>query len=328
MPLVTVITPVYNGEAYLDACVASVRAQTFDDWEYVIVDNCSSDGSRSIAEAHAARDARIKVHGNSTVLPVIQSFNKASTFVSRGSRYLKFLCADDVLFPECLAKMVEVAEAHPTVRLVAAYKIHGSSPVCDGPAFPQAVLNGQEVCRRFFEGTLGFLGSPTDHLVRLPLPVENAPFDERYLHADIELWVRLLQESGDYGFVHQLLTFTRVHPAAVSGFAHVMGSGSVEFLAMVLEHGRAFLTEQDYRRLAARYRRRHARFLARAFVKVWDRRIWKYQIARMQHFGIQVSAAEMLLGAASELLASGLSPAETMRRARRERARVRTTAGS
>ena len=42
-----------------------------------------------------------------------------------GARYLKFLCADDVLFPDCLEKMVSVAEANPTVQLVASYKIHG-----------------------------------------------------------------------------------------------------------------------------------------------------------------------------------------------------------
>ena len=58
-PMISVLTPVYNGERYLAECIESVRAQTFTDWEYIIVDNCSEDGSADLAERYAATDERI-----------------------------------------------------------------------------------------------------------------------------------------------------------------------------------------------------------------------------------------------------------------------------
>jgi glycosyltransferase involved in cell wall biosynthesis len=326
MALVSIVTPVYNGEAFLDECIQSVQKQTFSDWELVIVDNCSTDRSRAVAERYAMADPRIRVYHNDQVLPVIASFNRAATLASTESRYLKFLCADDVLFPECVQRMVEVAEANPAVKLVAAYKIHGRSPVCEGPSYPEQILDGREVCRRFFHGTLGYLGSPTDHLLRLPTRIENGRmFDEAFLHADIEFWVRLLKDGSAYGFVHQILTFTRVHEGAVSGFAHVMGTGTIEFLAMADRHGRSFLPRDEYARVVKRYRRTYARFMFRSLLKVWDRRIWRFQVENRKKFGIDMGVAEVLAAGLSEFAASALAPVDTLRRLRREDARRRAS---
>ncbi len=52
-PFVSVVTPFYNTAAYLDECIRSVLAQTHENFEYLLVDNCSADGSRDIAAAHA-----------------------------------------------------------------------------------------------------------------------------------------------------------------------------------------------------------------------------------------------------------------------------------
>ena len=268
MPLVSIVTPVYNGDAYLAECIESVLSQTFSDWELVIVDNCSSDRTRSIAEAYTTRDSRIRVVGNDKTLPVIANFNRAGSLAAPQARYLKFLCADDVLFGTCVERMVAVAEANPSVQIVGSYKIHGDEPVCDGPAYPEQIMDGREVCRRFFRGALGFLGSPTDHLIRRPASTQNGPlFDEQFLHADIELWVRTLKDGAPYGFVHQVLTFTRVHDGAVSSFAHVMGTGVVEFVAMLERYGRSFYTDREYRQVLRLYRRRYAGFLARSLAR-------------------------------------------------------------
>ena len=60
-PLVSVVTPVYNEEKNLAECIESVLAQTYPNWEYVIVNNCSTDRSLQIAESYAAQDKRIRV---------------------------------------------------------------------------------------------------------------------------------------------------------------------------------------------------------------------------------------------------------------------------
>ena len=62
--LVSVITPVYNSGAYLEACVASVQAQTYTDWELLLVDDASSDNSMQLIHSLAAKDARIRYFTN------------------------------------------------------------------------------------------------------------------------------------------------------------------------------------------------------------------------------------------------------------------------
>ena len=67
-PLVSVVTPMYNTIDYIEECIESVRRQTYEHWDYVIVNNCSSDGSAEIARRYAELDPRIWVIDNATVL--------------------------------------------------------------------------------------------------------------------------------------------------------------------------------------------------------------------------------------------------------------------
>ena len=110
-PLVSVVTPIYNAAAYLRECIESVLAQTCKRFEYVVVDNRSTDGSLEIAKHYAALDQRIRIHSNPEHLPAVDNFNRALGFISRGSRYTKIVFADDWLYPECLERMIRVADA-------------------------------------------------------------------------------------------------------------------------------------------------------------------------------------------------------------------------
>ena len=131
-PLVTVLTPVYNNAEYLAECIESVLAQTYANWEYVIVNNCSTDGTLEIARRYAARDARIRVHDNDTFLGAEANHNLAMRQLSAGSRYCKLVFADDWLFPRCLEDMVAVAERHPSAAMVGCYGLDGSRVLWDG----------------------------------------------------------------------------------------------------------------------------------------------------------------------------------------------------
>ena len=57
-PLVSIITPMYNEAANVAECIDSVLGQTYQNWEYIIVDNCSADGSAKIAQTYAEKDQR------------------------------------------------------------------------------------------------------------------------------------------------------------------------------------------------------------------------------------------------------------------------------
>src|SRR5262245_55814999 len=109
-PLVSVITPVHNGAEYLAECIASVLRQTYTHWELLVVDNKSTDATTEVAEEAAQGDPRVQVRREEEFLGVYGSHNRALRAMSPAARYVKFVHADDWLFPECLERMVAVAE--------------------------------------------------------------------------------------------------------------------------------------------------------------------------------------------------------------------------
>ena len=124
-PLVTVLTPVYNGEAFLEECIESILRQTYRHYEYIIVNNCSKDRTLEIASQYAKRDSRIRVHNNKDFVGVIENHNIPFRLISSQSKYCKVVSADDWLFPECIKRMVELAETHPSAGIVGSYQLSG-----------------------------------------------------------------------------------------------------------------------------------------------------------------------------------------------------------
>ena len=111
-PIVSVITPCYNGLPFLAELLASVRAQTLAAWEHIVVDDGSTDGSIAVVEAHASGDPRLRTIGQSRG-GVAAARNAGYAAASPASRYVYFLDADDVLEPDMLETMVAYLDAHP-----------------------------------------------------------------------------------------------------------------------------------------------------------------------------------------------------------------------
>src|SRR5579862_5518238 len=109
-PLVSVVTPVYNGEPYLAECIESVLSQSYKNFEYWIVNNCSKDRTLEVALEYAKKDSRVRVHDNQEFVDVISNHNLAFRLISPQAKYCKVVSGDDFIFPECLAQMVELAE--------------------------------------------------------------------------------------------------------------------------------------------------------------------------------------------------------------------------
>ena len=106
-PRVSVCIPVYQGERYVAKAIQSALYQTYADIDVVVLDNASTDGT--LAEVCRFSDERLRVVKNDTNLGAAGNFNKA--LVEARGAYVKILCADDFLYPTCVARQVEVLEA-------------------------------------------------------------------------------------------------------------------------------------------------------------------------------------------------------------------------
>src|SRR5262245_11051164 len=181
-PLVSVVTPFYNTEAYLAEAIESVLAQTYSNFDYVLVNNCSTDGSREIAERYAARDPRIRLFHNEELLPQLRNYNRAISHISPDARYFKMVQADDWIFPRCLEEMVAVAEANPKVGVVSSYRMVGKGVGPSGLPFSKTAMSGREACRLNLIEDLYLFGSQTTVLVRADIVRARKPFyaEDRY----------------------------------------------------------------------------------------------------------------------------------------------------
>src|SRR5262245_1437977 len=101
-PFVSVVTPFYNSDRYLAECIESVLGQTHTSFEYLLVNNQSTDASAAIAADYARRDGRIRLIDTTSFLGQVQNYNFALSQISDRSRYTKIVQADDWIFPACL----------------------------------------------------------------------------------------------------------------------------------------------------------------------------------------------------------------------------------
>jgi glycosyltransferase involved in cell wall biosynthesis len=215
-PFVSVLTPVYNGEEFLRECIESVLAQDYSNWEYVLVNNQSTDSSLQIMEEYAARDKRIRIHNNDEFLPQMESLNYAFRQISPDSKYCKPLDDDDCMFPNCLTKMVEVAEKYPAAGIVGAYALRGKKVGLDGLPRSSDIFTGKEIALQYLLNGKHYFGPPSSKLIRSSLIRKREKvYDPSYLESDVSACLDMFLES-DFGFVHQVLTFSREHPDRIT----------------------------------------------------------------------------------------------------------------
>ena len=114
-PCVSIGLPVYNGERFLKAALDSILGQSYGDFELIISDNASTDGTEQICRSYMARDQRIRYHRNETNIGAARNFNQVYR-LSTG-KYFKWAAYDDTCAPDFLARCVEVLERDPEVVL-------------------------------------------------------------------------------------------------------------------------------------------------------------------------------------------------------------------
>ena len=297
-PLVYVVTPVHNGEPFLEACIQSVLSQNYTNWRYAIVNNQSTDRTREIAAHYAQTNPRITVHDNVEFLDIIANWNHAMRLMPPGSKYCKVVHADDILFPECVQRMVDVAETDPRIAVVGAYVLQENRVVCDGRPYPRQVFSGAEVCRSRLHGATHVFGTPTTTLIRADIIRKRDPFyDDTYLHADAEACLDILRDH-DWGYVHQVLTHTGIHRGSVTAQrANPLQTMIADNMRMLLKYGPEYFSAEELPALVARRREQYYYTLAKHLVHRYSFRFVPYQRKQLAGTSEPFSFARLAIAA-------------------------------
>jgi glycosyltransferase involved in cell wall biosynthesis len=295
IPLVSVVTPFYNTRDFLAECIESVLRQTYTNWEYILVDNCSTDGSSDIAKQYAARyPDRIRLIHTDSFLSQVQNYNYALSCISPDSKYCKMVQADDWIFPDCLRSMVELAEAHPNVGIVAAYELEGDHPALGGLPYPSPEVPGRDACRLFFKKHIHVFGTPTSLLMRSELVRSRNPFyEERHAPFEDSHACFDLLRTWNFGFVHQVLTYSRRDNESILSRIRPFRFGLFSRLAKIIVHGRNYLSEEEYKYFLREAERKYFRFLGKSALQGKGPDFWKFHRERLASINYSLNLAFM-----------------------------------
>lgn len=212
-PKVSVVMSVYDGEPFLQEAVESVLNQTFADFEFIIIDDGSSDGTWEILESYG--DARIRLVRNEENVGLTRSLNKGLT-LARGE-YIARHDADDVSIRSRFERQVGVLDKQLDVVLVS-----GNMDLIDGDGevWHQSRRNASPGLIAWLLLFYNYIGGHGAVMFRRQLAVDLGGYSEEFLYSqDHDLWLRLA-EVGDIRIVPDVLVQWRRHDDSISGTRH------------------------------------------------------------------------------------------------------------
>jgi len=212
MPTVSVIMPVHNGAEYVREAIESILGQSFSDFEFIVVDDGSTDASLSIINEF--KDSRIKAHCLATNAGICRALNTGLSLV-RGE-FVARMDADDISTKDRLACQVDFMRRHPDVGLCGSDVVRFSDK--NGDRIIQRTPKGTKRIRAyalfdnpFIHSTVLFRRSVIDRF--------KVKYDESYVNAeDYDLWTRLTDLVSCENLDQVLLEY-RVHRQSVTSRA-------------------------------------------------------------------------------------------------------------
>jgi Glycosyltransferases involved in cell wall biogenesis len=118
-PRVSVVVPSFNNASFIEATMDSILAQTFEDFELIVADHSSADGTWELLQRYLT-DPRVRLLRTEAGGGAPRNWERV-TAAARGE-LLKLVCGDDIIYPDCLRRQVEAMDANPSVVLVAAQR--------------------------------------------------------------------------------------------------------------------------------------------------------------------------------------------------------------
>lgn len=321
-PTVSIVVPVYNGAEHLHECLSSIANQSFSDWEAVIVNNCSTDASGSIADDFARADPRFKVMHCSEFLPQAANYNRALASANPEARFIKMVEADNRLWPECLERMLEVAAADERIGIVGCYYVMGRALHGAGVPASVRVIEGRDVARVHLSEPVYFLGCPTTLLFSAEaLKNVQEPFPPNLFFDDVDLCFRLLRE-WKFGFVHQVLAFVRHDNAGSMSTFWNLDFVPLQRYLLLRKYGRDFFSAEELGPLNRQVERSYYRFLGRAVVTCRNRKYWDFHRKAFRAVNERIQLRKVVVPSILELADIVLNPKQSLERVLRRLRRV------
>src|SRR3989344_7700958 len=206
-PLVTILMPVYNGEKYLKEAIESVLNQTFRDFEFLIIDDGSTDKSTEIIKSF--NDARIRLERNEINLGLIKTLNNGLGLAK--GKYIARMDCDDISLPKRLSIQVNFMEKHPEIGICGSWvKVMGLKQ-----EFVNRYPQKHEEARAYLLFNTPF-AHPSVIIRKEVMEKHKLKYDENYKHAeDYELWSRIINYAKVSNIPKVLLHY-RMHDESVS----------------------------------------------------------------------------------------------------------------
>ena len=245
-PAVSIVVPTFNHAQFLHQALASVIAQTFQNWEAIIVNNFSTDDTINIVESFGEKRFRlINFHNNG----VIAASRNEGIRLSNGS-VIAFMDSDDLWYPNKLEHCMPAFDAHADVVC------HGEYWVSDGMQQRQILYGPQKNAQYSKLLYRGNCVSTSATLVRKDLLIEVGGFsvDLEYITAeDYDLWLKLAHRKSSFTFISEVLGEFRQHQLGASSSVerHLRSE-----LAVITSHHKTNRTSIGN---AIRFRRRSAK---------------------------------------------------------------------
>lgn len=207
-PKVTVLMAAYNGEKSIRKTIESVLGQTFQDFEFLIIDDCSTDKMSEIIQAY--RDPRLVISANTTNLGQINSLNRG--LEKAKGIYIARTDSGDISLPARLERQVAYLETHPQVVVVGTGAVRYDS---QGRTIDVLRMPGSpELMRR-----MAVITSPIIHvsvLMQKSIILQYGGYQPAYhISADYELWSRLLQDNLPLANLPEILVGYEVSPTSL-----------------------------------------------------------------------------------------------------------------
>lgn len=185
LPLVSVLMTVYNREKYIDQAIESVINSTYKNWELIVVDDRSTDGSVEIAKRYVDKDKRIKLYINDKNLGDYPNRNQAASYAK--GKYLKYVDADDMIYPHGLEQLVFFMEQFPNAGYGLCSLPQDKSKIYPFQLAPEAAYK-----RHYFDQPL-FHKAPLSAILNRHCFEKVGRFSGKRMLGDFEMWHILSQ---------------------------------------------------------------------------------------------------------------------------------------